>query len=262
MADDIKTVLTLDTNWRLDVLGGRTYGVCWVEVAEPLECLSVRRGFPLTNPSHFRCSLFSLVMGLELAHSIPDMTSLLESAGVTDWFCNVMVRNRGVYDLFCGPTSEKMRRWAASDGGTAVKCGYRRDYAIKVLSMIDALRESGRGDVTFVSTNSEANILLKHSVNLDVDPKRDLPKGKGSTHENEDTIRSRLDALRAKDAVRKELMESGGARSTRAKRRMTKKERARTLDSEIKKSNPTTTIKSAKITSHQQHHARDAAAAL
>lgn len=233
-----KPFLPIVTDWRIDETGGRQFGVCSVEVPPPQDYLTFKRGFPLTNPGHVRCALFSFRLGLEIVlgdEQVPTQVSgdavaasqpstPLRVRVLRDFFCIVVTRSQMVYDFFCGDGAAKNRRWALEPSKKPANVfGYSKRFIADVFEMLDLVRGTGAGEVSCAPPDKDEekkSVLLSHRVNLDVDPERDCEK----TDDHAATER-RVDELRQRQYLRNELMELNGARSTRARRRLTKRER-------------------------------------
>ena len=234
-----KTIVTLLANWRLDVVGGRTYGVCSVDVSEPLTQLSFKKGFPLVSPTSQRCAIYSVRLALEIA--LHDN----EVRADETMFYTIVVRSENVYNMLFkdGPESDKARTWVADidNGGRKNRsvlrmCGYNKSFIMGILAMTDYLREQKLGDVVFAPLEETGDILTKKIVNLDVDPEKDL-NGEKDEDQSEETIKMRMDNIKRKDALRKELLEAsvtGSIRGSRKGRNLTKKERKNILVSETR----------------------------
>ena len=102
-------IITVVTDWRLSFVGGRCFGVCFVNVPPPHAELSFRRGFPLTDPGHVRCAVFGLTLGLEI------VLSEIVDRGVKAHIA-LVTRSKAVYELFQGKDAKRTRNWATSTG--------------------------------------------------------------------------------------------------------------------------------------------------
>jgi hypothetical protein len=239
-----KKIVTLMANFRLDVVGGRTYGMCSVEVSEPLEFLSFKKGFPLVSPNGQRCSIYSTRMALEIALTHSETMASNGGSKDEEYFYTIVTRSSNVYNVLFkenGVESNKTRNWLAEtdNGGRKNRsmlklCGYTKSFLIEMIAMVDVLRETGRGDVVFAPMEETDDVLSKACVNLDVDPERDLDGTDREGKCDEETTKMRLDNAKRKDALRKELLGAGIVRGTRKGRNLTKKERKEILLSEVK----------------------------
>lgn len=240
-----KEMLTMITDWRIDRTAGKQFGICMVDVPPPLEYLSFKRGFPLTNPGHARCAAFSLRLGLEICldtHEVPaaadaatgTSAAAAASAGevkvkmvrervLKDRFAVIVTRSQVIYDIFCGCRADKTRKWAQEPSmQPRTMFDYNKTFFCKVFEMIDEMRGGKFGEIAFVppTDEDEGNVLLRHEVDLDVDPERDY--GKTDSHVGAE---QRMDDMKQRQYLRNELSEATGARSSRARRRPTKSER-------------------------------------
>lgn len=233
-----KEMLTMITDWRIDRTAGKQFGICMVDVPPPREYLSFKRGFPLTNPGHARCAVFSLRLGLEICLDTREVPAAASGAGASasadkakmtrervlkEYFTVVVTRSQVVYDIFCGCRAEKTRKWAQEPSKQPrTMFDYNKTFFCKVFEMIDELREGKFGDVVFVppTGEEESNVLLRHEVDLDVDPERDY--GKTDSHVG---AAQRIDDMKQRQYLRNELSEATGARSSRARRKLTKSEK-------------------------------------
>lgn len=219
-----KDLLTIVTDWRIDESGGRQYGICMVEVPPPQDYLSFKRGFPLTNPGHVRCAIFSLRLGLEVCLGTERVADKGYARVLREFFAVLITRSQIVYDLFRGTRAEKIRRWSDDTSVKPVSMhGYNKVFMRQMFTLLDELRDNSYGDVVCVPPEEgeeDSSILLKHKVNLDIDPEKDYAKT-----EDRGATEKRIDDMRQRQYLRSELMEIGGCRSSRARRRMTKKEK-------------------------------------
>ena len=235
-----KPFLPIVTDWRIDETSGRLFGVCSVEVPPPQDYLTFKRGFPLTNPGHVRCAIFSFRLGLEIVlgdEQVPVQTSDITAAAppvplrmrvLKDFFCIVVTRSKLVYDFFCGDGAAKNRRWALEPSKKpATVFGYSKRFIADVFEMLDLVRGTGAGEVSCTPPEKgeeKKSVLLSHRVNLDVDPERDYEKT-----DDHAATEKRVDEMRQRQYLRNELMELNGARSSRARRRPTRRELRATL---------------------------------
>jgi hypothetical protein len=214
MSEQKKQTVTIVTDWRLDVSGGRTYGVCTVDVPDPYKYLTFSRGFPLTNPTHVRCAIFSVLLGAEIA--------LSAGRELGDKFVAIVTRLPAASQLLGAP---RTRQWAEGDARNPQSiAGFRKPFLRNLLRLLDELKQRG-GDLVVVETSKEdqeRDVMLSHSVNLDVDPERDMARG--SSNGDEDQVKHRLDQLRKRDFLKVELMQMQGVRPSRQNRRPTKKQ--------------------------------------
>lgn len=59
------------TDWHIDYTDRLRIGICEVTVSPPpYNEMSLKKGFPLPNPTHRRCALFAFVLGLEIADTL------------------------------------------------------------------------------------------------------------------------------------------------------------------------------------------------
>jgi len=242
-----KKLLPIISDWRIDETGGRQFGICMVEVPPPQDYLTFKRGFPLTNPGHVRCAIFSLRLALEIClgnEQVPGSTNaaVKNLSGepvyvrvLRDFFSIIVTRSQIVHDFFCGPRADKNRDWSRDTSKKPISMfGYGKSFISTIFEMIDHIKEKEYGDVTCTppeEIDESKSILLKHKVNLDVDPEADYEK----TDDQKETEK-RIDDMRQRQYLRNELMEMIGARSSRMKRKITKKEkRAIVKKDDIKK---------------------------
>lgn len=231
-------LLPICSDWRIDETGGRQFGICMVEVPPPQDYLSFKRGFPLTNPGHVRCAIFSLRLALEIClggEQIPGPATFNSQTGkdepgapinvrvLRDFFSIIITRSQIVFDTFCGERAEKNMKWASDPHAKPPNMfGYSKSFFCSVFEMIETIVANKLGDIscTPMEKNEEGkSILMSHKVNLDIDPEMDSP-----ATEDQQLKEMRVDAMRHRQYLRNELMETG-ARSTRVGRQLTKKER-------------------------------------
>ena len=63
-------LVIVTTDWLLEDANGRTYGMCFVKFSPPYAHMNIKRGFSLHSPTHQRCALFALILGLEAVDKI------------------------------------------------------------------------------------------------------------------------------------------------------------------------------------------------
>jgi hypothetical protein len=254
MADEDE-LITVVADWRLDIAGGRTYGICQVDVSPPYEALSMKRGFPLTNPSHARCAAFSLLMGMEIVLSTP---KIMRNAAVAadsslpppppGYMIALVTRSKAVYDAMIGDDTDRVRRWVAGDARKPLDVfGYRKPFWLNLLSKYDYLSADttdaahtagGRGTRSrakliykpITKEEEEGNMLASHSVNLDIDPQKDYNPELSKKDAAKDDTEALLASMRARSVLRDELFEATGARSSRRGRKQTKREKMAVLE--------------------------------
>ena len=216
MTDEKKRLITVDTDWRLDESGGRRYGICTITVPEPFSHLTFRRGFPLTDPTHGRCATFAMLMGLEVVACTPDLRKTHVSA--------VIVKSKQVYDLVAGVHGGKTRAWSADTDARSKPLkimGFTRAFFANMFRLLDHIRLDDSGELVLseAEPGEERNMLMSHSVNLDVDPESSYGQDAGDEAEGQ----RRLDDLRARNKLKQELYTMQGTRPSRAQKRLTKK---------------------------------------
>lgn len=272
--DDGKQWLTVLADWRIDQTGGRSYGICSVQVPKPFESASFKRGFPLTNPSHIRCATFSLLMSLEIVVSTRELRACeftvskaravheeaekrakanpsdsnvaiaeatenalaQEEDCVGKYFTVIMTRNKHLYEAVCGSDTDRVRRWAISDSCKPLDVfGYKRAFWLNMLSQYDWMVANGLGDLAYAPSDKDlesGNVLASHSVNLDLDPEKDYSRAmKNAPPELGEAL---MADMRRRNFLRQELVEATGARSSRGRRQLTKKEKAALLEKDKK----------------------------
>jgi hypothetical protein len=193
--DSSKELVVVICDWQLASISCHTIGMCNVDVSPPFQAYSVKKGFPLTNATNLRVSLFSVMIGLEIANEIIDR----DEEGRL--FVSVVVKDKKVLDIL---RDEKLRNWAMYPGEESRKVvGYRKSFIIRLYSYVDRLECEHRGYVTLSEEKSE-----NKNLNFDIDTNEVLEKCKVSMDDEEETNK-RLQAVKNKDQIHKEFIESG-----------------------------------------------------
>lgn len=164
-----KKPVTFITNWRIGISQGRAYGVCSVEAPEEFKDHSFRRGFPLTDPTHVRCAIFAIVLGMEQAIC----SERLRRDGC---FAVIVTKSKQAADMVLAPTrSAFLRKWASEPRQKPLKvAGFSKKFVSDMYEMLDAMRSKGIGDVAYVQDEKEKGSLMEeHLVHLDIDPEKD-----------------------------------------------------------------------------------------
>lgn len=168
--DSRKIPVILTTDWRLDVVQGRTFGVCFVEAPpEHKEC-SFKRGFPLPNPTHSRCAVFAVMLGLEQLLCSPT----LNSGG---FVTAVVTKSEVAGDVLVGKRSDATRKWASDPRSKPLKvAGYGKQFLRDVFATIDDVKRLGIGEVVYVPEEKDErgrSLMDSHTTHLDIDPDTD-----------------------------------------------------------------------------------------
>jgi hypothetical protein len=184
-----KISIVLVTDWRLAVSHGKTYGMCYVKAPDDFKELTFKRGFPLTDPTHLRCALFALVLGMEQVACSRELNS-------GKMLTMIVTKSKSVLDMCVGARSVSMRRWATDGRVKPLKvAGYSKKFMIDVFDTIDGLHSRGIADIVYVgdeksppslSRAEQRNILTKHTVHLDIDADVDY----GSDCDIDDDVRA------------------------------------------------------------------------
>lgn len=217
-----KLPVIIVTNWRLDIVLGRTYGICSIDAPKEFVECSFKRGFPFTNPTHARCALFSLVMGMEQV-----LCSNRLCCG--KFIVAVVTKSKSVRDLVIGDRASSVRVWANNSWKKPLRiAGYSKQFMRDVYTKLDTLRANKIGDVVYIEDNSNENVnmLTEHKVHLDIDPETDYGKDTG----DKDEIKT-SDA-KHRNVLRQELMETSGARGSRMTRRLTHQQKLKIAQQE------------------------------
>lgn len=187
-----KISIVLVTDWRLAVSHGKTYGMCYVKAPDDFKELTFKRGFPLTDPTHLRCALFALVLGMEQVACSRELNS-------GKMLTMIVTKSKSVLDMCVGARSVSMRRWATDGRAKPLKvAGYSKKFMADVFDTIDGLHSRGIADIVYVgdekspphspslSRAEQRNILTKHTVHLDIDADVDY----GSDCDIDDDVRA------------------------------------------------------------------------
>lgn len=213
-----RQLVLLTSDYQLHTTGGRAYGMCRVTVSDPLSHLSFKRVFPLSNPNTHRCTLFSLMMALEIATNSPEFQADEVAASPADhkFFFGVVCKHKGLWDQLFGEGADGTRVWAAEEGhgqhgrkGMLLH-GYKRPFYAHIFTMLDYMRMNMQGDAVYVPEEGAAkedDVLLSKKVCLDVNPKTDLPE-KQEGIDPETAQRMTADAKKREMLVR-DLVETG-----------------------------------------------------
>jgi hypothetical protein len=191
-------LIVVTTDWKLEDAGGKTYGMCFVRVSPPYDHLNFKRGFSLPCPTHQRCALFALVLGMEMVDSIPAVTERPEFVIATknSWICDTLVRHK--VDEWDG--NSHWPKHTASVKGLLLRA---RDVMAEL---------PGRSTLVYIprEDDDENHVdLISKEEDTDVDA---ITKKGGGQQEIEKALRD----MRMRGVMINELMASG-ARSSRAK---------------------------------------------
>ena len=224
-----RQILVISTNWRIDVFNNRHFGIASVDVPSPFDYLNFKRGFPFTDPTHNRCALFALLLGLEIGMSTPEICD-------GGYGLCIATSRQQVHDLLSGDGWERTRRWCDDERRKPQKLmGFNRIFMRKVVSAIGELRSEGLGDIVCVpetkSARDGANVLAGHYANLDIN-EDDYGEhdGGGDGGEGDDlsveggVAQKRLDDMKCRQMLRNELIGISGCRAERMRRRPTRAE--------------------------------------
>jgi len=196
-------LVIINTDWRLEDAAGRTYGMTYIRVAPPYESMSFKRGFSLHSPTHQRCALFSLILGLEHIDSIP-----VQSPDSTEFA--VSTKHKQVYDVLSGG---KVDEW---DGKGKWPRAFEHQ-KMMFLRARDLLREMGPDKVTLLyiereSDDAAAVELYPKEEEKGVDMESVMKTG------GKEGIEKAMRDMRMRGVMAQELVMSG-ARASRATRR-------------------------------------------
>jgi len=104
-AEEKQQVIIINTDWTLEKADTRIYGMCSVDVSPPCSHLSFKRGFPLHTPTHARCGLFALILGLE---SVDRVWECFRDARVV-----ITTKNKWIYTVLFD--SRQVDRWYSTN---------------------------------------------------------------------------------------------------------------------------------------------------
>lgn len=221
-----KIPVVIVTNWRLDIVQGRAYGICSVEAPEEFKDHTFKRGFPLTDPTHTRCAVFALVMAMEQVLCSGELMS-------GKFHTVIVTKCKAAADFILGPRAETARKWASDPRRKPIKMsGFSKKFVQDLFGMMDILRAKEIADVVHIEESEEdkqnGTLLTEHTVHLDIDPEEDYGKPSVEKDASED--------IRASDAKHRNLLRQEllilGARSGRASRQLSKKQRERIAQQE------------------------------
>ena len=212
-------LVVVTTDWKLEDAGGKTYGMCFVRVAPPYDHMNFKRGFSLPCPTHQRCALFSLILGMESIDSIPVTTEKPEFIIATKhaWVCDTLVRHK--VDEW-----ENKGHWPKHVAGVKGLLLRARDV------MADL---PGRSTLVFIprdEDDAKRVNLISEKEDTDVDA---IAKKGGGQQEIEKALRD----MRMRGVMINELMASG-ARSSRPQASAFAKAEKKRKDKQKKKMPP------------------------
>lgn len=215
-----KISVVLVTNWRIDVIQGRTYGVCSVNAPEEFKEMTFKRGFPLTDPTHTRCAVFAVVLGMEQTLCSKELCSGKFRAAI-------VTKSKVASDMLIGAQADGVRRWADNPSQKPLKkAGFSKKFMLQAFGMLDTLRRTGIADVVFVDDSDdekhEENLLTAHTVHLDIDPEKDYDGSAASSNGDADELKA--SSAKHRNLLRQELL-ALGVRSSRAGKMLTKRQR-------------------------------------
>jgi hypothetical protein len=217
-------MVVIVTNWRLDIVLGRTHGICSVEAPEEFKDHSFRRGFPLTDPTHTRCAVFAVVLAMEQVLCSGELSS-------GQFYTAIVTKSKAAADMLLGSRVEAVRKWASDPRLKPLRMsGFSKKFVRDTFDMLDALRAKNLADVVYVEESEEdkkvRNLLTEHTIHLDIDPEEDYgAQGKGDQED-----------VKASDAKHRNLLRQEllvlGARSSRSAKLLTKKQRQKIAQKE------------------------------
>ena len=199
--EDTELVI-INTDWKIETVGVKSFGMCFVRVSPPYNYMDFKRGFPLPNPTHQRCAIFSLILGLEMLDAIPVETPRPRFV--------VSTKNKWLHSIL--GTGGALSKWRAANrwpSGISPMKGL-------LIRMGDMLSEMpSRSTVVLIERDSEdppeINLETKDE---DVDAEKIMKSGGGP-----DDIQKALRDMRMKNSMVQELLASG-ARGSRPKKKM------------------------------------------
>lgn len=196
-------LVVINTDWRLETARGKTYGMCFVRVSEPYSHLNFKRGFSLPNPTHTRCALFSLVLGLEMVDAVPVPK---EQAASTHFA--VSTKNSWVHDTL---TSGRVGQWA--DKNSWPKHVTTNSLKNLLLRAHELIKELPKGaEVVYIKRDDDDPSTVD-LADTDESVDADAIANRGGGPEE---IEKALREMRMKGVMINELLQSG-AKCSRAK---------------------------------------------
>lgn len=150
-------LVTVCTDWNLGTTDRFMLGTCSVDVSPPCEHMSFSRGFPLHTPSHRRCALFALILGLELVDGNEELLKpgrLVAISTKSKWLMQVLAN--------CA-------RWRAS-GKWPKDSGAYRNMLTRVADLVDGLPPTCK--LVFVESEDKPEVKLDEFAEKDDDEKR------------------------------------------------------------------------------------------
>lgn len=229
MTDDrpIPPSMVLVTDWRLDIVQGKTFGICMVLAPEGYRHYGFKRGFPLSDPTHIRCAIFAAVLGMEQIVNSPDVLARRV-------FGVVVTKSPIVARILVGEGAAAIRRWVGDARRSPTRMyGYGRQFLGAMCSLMDDIRAMGVGDLVYTPDASDGRrrggLLSEHTVHLDIDPELDYDgkdaAGRAAAARDGDGEDIITGDAKQRNALRQELLLSGARASrgvgvlTRAQRR-------------------------------------------
>lgn len=210
-------LVIVNTDWKLETMGVKTFGMCFVRVSPPYDHMNFKRGFSLPNPSHPRCAIFAMILGAETVDSIEVGTERPRYVIATKnkWLHSVIAN--GALDRWCNTN-----KWP---GGVA----HMKGLLIRLRDVLSELPERSHIVCIERDKNDPAEIDLE-TKDDDVDAEKIMQKGGG-----QEAIQKALRDMRMKNTMVQELIASG-ARGSRPKKKMPeqKKKGASVKESQVK----------------------------
>lgn len=185
-------LVVVTTDWKLEDAGAKTYGMCFVRVSPPYDHMNFKRGFSLPCPTHQRCALFALILGMELVDSIPVVTERPEFV--------ISTKNAWVHDTL---NRHKVDEWEAK--------GHWPKHAASLRGLLlraaDVMADLPEGRCTLVhiprdDDDPDRVSLLSKEEDTDVDS---IVRNGGGQKEIEGALRD----MRMKGVMMNELITSG-----------------------------------------------------
>lgn len=215
IGDDVDDLIIINTDWTLEEAGTRIYGMCSVTVSPPCDHLSFKRGFPLHTPTHTRCGLFALILGLE---SIDRVWQTIPNARVV-----VTTKNKWLYSvLFDSPQVDKWEtanKWPPSVMQLKNLLLRARDLAREYHGRIDVVGIDRDGD-----EQCEVD-LLDYSKSGGVDLDKTVSGHSGDSLSCKQRLEKEMFNMRMRSVMVDELLSSGARGHCRGKKKVAKSKR-------------------------------------
>lgn len=207
-------IVFVEANWKMEMLRNTWFGMCSVEFSEPFVHLNTTRGFPLSNPTHLRCAIFSSIMAIELVGSFAELREFLQ--GDPKRMIIIITANGKLNYLLNQRTGNKEGLLISRLQNLIKTLPANIKYEYFAETAEDKERKKGN----VASIKGDTSLMTAHTVVFE-DPKKykeEVRKKKDEKDKDPKKMLEKTQHVREQDLLIQQLMESG-ARPSRSTRR-------------------------------------------